>query len=811
MNRLFLLTLFWSIALIGLAKSTVPVVDTVFVQRYDTICQGDTLKLYGLNYIKTGRYQHIFNTVKPIGVTKVIINLWVRQKVKSERFDTLCQGEQLMVGNQQFSSAGTYSIVFPPYKIRCDSVVTLHLFILPIFTQKVRISICMGDTMQLGPEKFYYPAITTVRYNAKNGCDSIVLYQIDMLDTFRTQLAAVACKGARVKVGNTQITASNSGTFLYNFAPTAQRCDSLVELKLTVRDTFLTKVKEGICIGNTRQLGPLTLSQSGIYRYTFPSNQRRCDSTVVLDLRLIPKQEKNIQPEICQGDTLKIGPERFFRAGNYQVSLRTQAGCDSIINLNLRVRPSFRSNLSASICTGGQYHFGKRVLTQKGIYLDTLSSRMSGCDSIVRLDLQVESVESNTINHAICKGESYTFDGKNLRSAGVYIDTLRSTNVCPIIFELHLKVNPVFHDTIRATICQGEVYTFGLSNYGKAGFYPYRLKTTQGCDSIRYLQLKVLPSYRDTMLTPICAGDTFRFGQLKFFKEGLYPIRFNARNGCDSSLVVKIVHYPLQQDTFPVSLCAGDTFRLGRLKFFQTGMYPISLRDQNSCDSTLYIQVTRQPIYQLNVTQAICGGRSLRFGTQIISRTGLYTETFRSRAGCDSVVTLRLNMEQVDTSIAQGGILLNASTASNIRRYEWIDCVSQQVVSRLSSPFFLPERNGRYAVRLYTDTCVYTSGCHSVQLSTAARQIDFSKQILVHPNPTVGRISVVVPTQLQGLHSLDWYSAEGRLLRREKVRLNPSNNFDLSGFPGGLYLLHIRDAEGKAMALVKVFKTQQDY
>lgn len=806
MNRLLLLTFFWSFVSWGFAKSVNTLADTVLVQRYDTLCQGDTLKLFGLIYTQTGKYRYNKPPLKPTRDTAIIINLWLRPRYQTERFDTLCQGEQMVIGTQQFSTTGTYTIVFQANKLRCDSLVKLHLYILPIYTQRVNVPLCMGDTMRLGTEQYYYPTMATLQYSSQNGCDSVVQYDIQMLDTFRTLIDTIVCKGEKVRVGNNSFIARTSGAYFYNYGPTNFRCDSLIELKLQVKDTFLTQVKERICQGQTRQLGPLKINASGLYRYTFPPNQRRCDSTIVLDLGILPRQEINLQREICDGDTLKIGTEKFSRAGTYRIGLKTQEGCDSIINLNLKLRSRISIILSESICSGDTYLFGARRLSQPGVYVDTLSSRITGCDSIVKLDLKMAAVESKVINATICQGQSYSFDNRSLRNPGIYLDTLRSPGDCPVTFELHLKVNPIFQQSVQATICQGSSYRIESTLYTKTGSFTKVLKSAQGCDSTIQLQLSVLPTYRDTMRTAICVGDTFRFGQLKLYKEGAYPIRFNTRNGCDSILVVKIVHYPIQRDTFPVSLCAGDTFRLGRLKFHQTGMYPIALRDRNSCDSTLYIQVTSHPRYQMQISQQACEGRVIRFGKQVLTRTGTYIETFRSRAGCDSVVTLRLDLEPIDTTVKQGGLLLSASIANNIRRYEWLDCATQKVVSPLSSPFFLPESNGRYAVRLYTDTCVYTSGCHTVQVSTAVRQFDFSHQIQYYPNPSRSELHLKLPGTLTGHYQLTWINSTGKVIHAEKKWLNTENEFNTERLSNGLYLLRLQKTDESAWAVLKFIK-----
>ncbi len=51
---------------------------------------------------------------------------------------------------------------------------------------------------------------------------------------------------------------------------------------------------------------------------------------------------------------------------------------------------------TATICKGSSYTFGARTLTTAGIYWDTLSMR-SGCDSLIRIELSIDSIEAPVI------------------------------------------------------------------------------------------------------------------------------------------------------------------------------------------------------------------------------------------------------------------------------------------------------------------------------------------------------------------------------------------------------------------------------
>jgi hypothetical protein len=151
---------------------------------------------------------------------------------------------------------------------------------------------------------------------------------------------------------------------------------------------------------------------------------------------------------------------------------------------------------------------------------------------------------------------------------------------------------------------------------------------------------------------------------------------------------------------------------------------------------------------------------------------------------------------------------LSASIANNIRKYEWLDCATQKVVSPLSSPFFLPERNGRYAVRLYTDTCVYTSGCHTVQVSTAIRQFDFSQQIQYYPNPSRSELHLKLPVTLTGHYQLTWINSTGKVIYVEKKWLNAENEFNTERLSNGFYLLRLQKIDESAWAVLKFIKAE---
>jgi gliding motility-associated-like protein len=95
--------------------------------------------------------------------------------------------------------------------------------------------------------------------------------------------------------------------------------------------------------------------------------------------------------------------------------------------------------VNAQICEGQSYLFNGTAYQQTGTYSDTLSTNT--CDSIVILQLRVQTLQRTMINAAICEGQIYQFNGNGYQQSGTYTDTL-STAACDSIVTLQLTVTP---------------------------------------------------------------------------------------------------------------------------------------------------------------------------------------------------------------------------------------------------------------------------------------------------------------------------------------------------------------------------------
>ncbi len=90
-----------------------------------------------------------------------------------------------------------------------------------------------------------------------------------------------------------------------------------------------------------------------------------------------------------------------------------------------------------------------------------------------------------------------------------------------------------------------------------------------------------------------------------------------------------------------------------------------------TCDSITNLTLTVLPIANTNITDSICNGDSIVFGSTTIKTAGTYMDTLSSSTGCDSIITLTVTIKtgtvvNLTDSICAGDSILFAGTYYNV-------------------------------------------------------------------------------------------------------------------------------------------------
>ena len=231
----------------------------------------------------------------------------------------------------------------------------------------------------------------------------------------------------------------------------------------------------------------------------------------------------------------------------------------------------------------------------------------------------------------------------NPRTIRVTQDTILTAN-----FE-----RAVYTQAISHAICEGNVYTENGFNISEAGTYTQNLQTINGCDSIVTLNLTINPVANTTLSVTICDGTSYTENGFNVSEAGTYTQNLQTINGCDSIVTLTLTVNPVESTTLSAAICEGTTYTENGFNASEAGTYTQNLQTINSCDSIVTLNLTINPVESTNLTAAICEGSAYTENGFNVSEAGTYTQNLQTINGCDSIVTLNLSINPVaDTTIA---------------------------------------------------------------------------------------------------------------------------------------------------------------
>ncbi len=168
----------------------------------------------------------------------VISNLTLLNNISFTQNLIICSETSVMVGNNAYTTSGTYMDTFVTTN-GCDSVVTTNLTVLASNTSAQSHIICMGDSVIVGGVVYYYLGLYTNIQTAANGCDSIITVYLSIFpNNINSQYFSI-CEGDSVLVGNSIYTAAGSYT---DTLMGLNGCDSIVNTTITIAPAFLVTI-----------------------------------------------------------------------------------------------------------------------------------------------------------------------------------------------------------------------------------------------------------------------------------------------------------------------------------------------------------------------------------------------------------------------------------------------------------------------------------------------------------------------------------------------------------------------------------------
>ncbi len=319
--------------------------------------------------------------------------------------------------------------------------------------------------------------------------------------------------------------------------------------------------------------------------YSFTVDASACGNPCIVSPNI-----NYVNTGICLGQSIFLAGANQTTAGTYTDVFTAANGCDSTIYTTVTILDPVLVSNAVTICTGTSYTVGSNTYSVAGQYVDVFVAA-NGCDSIVTTNLFVESQILTNLTPVICTGTTYLFDGNNLSVSGTYVDTLVAAGGCDSIVTVYLTVVPLITNSISETICEGTSTTFGSQTLSASGTYTELFTTGTGCDSLVTMYLFVTPTIVNSISAVICQGQSYTLGAQTLTATGNYSEMFTTPTGCDSLVQLFLTVSDALESTIADSICIGETYVHGTQSLTVSGIYTENFPNAQGCDSLVTLEL----------------------------------------------------------------------------------------------------------------------------------------------------------------------------------------------------------------------------
>ena len=612
-----------------------------------TICYGTYITFDGKQISEAGQYVANYQACEKLGGCDSIVtlNLKVTSPIITSLTPSICAGgEYVWEGaDTTLTTRGTYTHIFPAAN-GCDSVVNVTLTVIDPVRTPVKDSLPEGGAYIFGDQIITQAGVYEKHdESVMTGCDSITILTFSFIPAPVKYEAAAICAGESYEFAGKLL--KEPGIYRDTTYAEDTHYMSITELALVVNQPISFNLgNKYINAGDSYDFYGKQLTETGIYYDTVSSVITGCDSINYMNLVVLTDTTGFETKSVCASELPIVWKGiTIEKEGTYQFDTLTIYQTDSVVYLTLEVIQPVRATLNESFCEGGFYEMNGKAYTLPGTYYDTLTSAVTGCDSIITLVLTRIAAPVIPLKAAICDGEKYEFGDKQLTEPGIYRDTVYAAEThCMEIQELTLTVNHPVSINIIENICAGESYEFFGKILTETGVYSDTLQSVlTGCDSIINLTLNVAVLTNKNISEAICEGDVFIFGGKELTEEGLYYDTLHNSFGCDSIITTLrlVVNKPTTYE-YNYALCAGGTYDFFGNELTVAGDYTDTIANILGCDSIVTVHLTINEPLTGTQRAEFCGETYTYQGQQY--GPGTHEVWLKNEHGCDSIVTLIL-------------------------------------------------------------------------------------------------------------------------------------------------------------------------
>lgn len=263
---------------------------------------------------------------------------------------------------------------------------------------------------------------------------------------------------------------------------------------------------------------------------------------------------------------------------------------------------------------------------------------------------------------------------------------------------------------------------------------------------------------------------------------------------------------PCSNTSSVINASVCDSYVLNNTTYTTSGTYQETIPNAAGCDSVITLNL--QILSSTGMISATgCG--SVLLNNQTYTTSGIYNQIFSgaNQYGCDSTLVINVTIYTVDTGLtvsAGGDSLTIQEPGSNVFSVSWIDCNTNQILAT-TNPSFAPTATGDYSAIITTNSnaggCTATTACVHVVISGIETN-EVQQGISIYPNPVNDVLQIEIPSG--EINAVEMYDITGALVKSftnaggNKIKINTTE------LAAGVYFIRVQS--GNEMLVRKFSK-----
>lgn len=621
------------------------------------------------------------------------------------------------------------------------------------------------------------------------GCSNsdAVMITVDSFLLFSASVDTLICHGSEVQL-------NASGALVYSWSPITGLDCTLCPDPIANPDSSMVYYVTGINENGCRDMDTVFVDVHPRIEVSAGIDETYCpgDSLLLQGSSNHISSIYNWSPSQTLSNNQILTPWAFpIQTTNYVLTVTdTITQCINRDSVLITINAISGSTINPVACISYTVPSGNHIHTTSGTYMDTLTNS-DGCDSILTINLTIKPFLSDTIFPMACDSYTVPSGSNSYTVTGNYKDTLTSVTGCDSIITIHLTVNQASSAIISPVACNIYTVPSGDETYMVSGTYMDTIPNANGCDSVITINLNIVNSTSSIINPSTCGSYTVPSGNQTYTVSGIYNDTILNSAGCDSILTINLTILASSSSFIQDTACNSYVSPSGQHIWGSSGIYSDTLINSLGCDSVLTIDLIVNYNDTGSMNPTVCDSFISPSGN-LYYVSGTYSDTILTNGGCDSIITISLTIVSVDTSVIVNHTQLTANAAG--ANYQWIDCISGNHIPGDTNQSFMATVNGNYAVIINQGGCVDTSRCIDIN-TVGIKKPPLKPELSVFPNPGNGYIYLEIEsTTYQGKITTGLYNMLGNKLLEWSVNMEYiyKTHLDVSKYPKGQYLLSVK-------------------